>query len=793
MQSKNAIGNLINRYKAVLKKCNLINVFGTLAVVSLLTLGAGSAFAGSSTSTTGETVNASGDTVSEIGAGTLNSYYGGFAQSEGAHALSGASAGDGGTAIADKNILIFQGGSARDITGGHASSWGGNDSTHSSIGGNASSVTANNNTLTMEDGTVTDSVIGGAAYSVAGFGYTTPNGATNTARADFNTVTIKNGIVQRDIHGGYASSDGTNSESFASASYNSVILEKDAEAGNFVIGGRINSVKNLGGEAHNNTVRIYGTVNNSVYGAYTDTPGIDLMGSNNTVYIYNGAKVNGDVFASTISSGENNSVRLNGTITFGANSSIGGYSGIDAKNFKDNTLTLDRYTTTTRLGDVKSFETYNFILPASTVANSTVLSVTNLNLTDGGSQSAKVGSVSIDSGHSLQVGDSVILIDANTIDGSLANDGGTVKSTTGTFVEQEWKVAQDTTNNDITAELLTEKKASSAAGGVANPYSAASAAVLSAATRTAVSVGIPAAQSAAGGSTEGQGTGMSGGSVGKSYGIAPFAVVHGGFNTYHTDSHVDVNSISFMGGIAFNKYFSQGELLLGAFFETGSASYNSYDNSGLTEIHGTGYMDYYGGGLLARYEFYGKGGKPYVEASARMGSLNTSYESDDIIDATTGYGVNYDISANYYGLHVGAGYIWQLAPQWKLDLSAKYFWTHQEGSSAHIGGNKFEFDAMNSHILRAGATLSYDVVEKESYTLSPYVGLAYEYELDGEAGATVDGISVSDTVSSQGGTGVLNLGVNFKHVNGFSVNLGAEGSLGMRDGIMGKLEMKYEF
>ena len=38
--TKGAIGNLINRYKAVLKKCHLINVFGSLAVVSLLVGGA---------------------------------------------------------------------------------------------------------------------------------------------------------------------------------------------------------------------------------------------------------------------------------------------------------------------------------------------------------------------------------------------------------------------------------------------------------------------------------------------------------------------------------------------------------------------------------------------------------------------------------------------------------------------------------------------------------------------------------------------------------------------------------
>jgi len=39
MLTKGAIGNLLNRYKAVLKKCNLINTFGSLAVASMLVLG----------------------------------------------------------------------------------------------------------------------------------------------------------------------------------------------------------------------------------------------------------------------------------------------------------------------------------------------------------------------------------------------------------------------------------------------------------------------------------------------------------------------------------------------------------------------------------------------------------------------------------------------------------------------------------------------------------------------------------------------------------------------------------
>lgn len=39
MLTKGAIGNLVNRYRAVLKKCRIMNVFGSLAAVGMLVMG----------------------------------------------------------------------------------------------------------------------------------------------------------------------------------------------------------------------------------------------------------------------------------------------------------------------------------------------------------------------------------------------------------------------------------------------------------------------------------------------------------------------------------------------------------------------------------------------------------------------------------------------------------------------------------------------------------------------------------------------------------------------------------
>lgn len=65
--TKGAIGNLINRYKAVLKKCHLMNTFGSLAVAGMLVMG-GAGVAGAAITTGQDFKNAvtnakSGDTI----------------------------------------------------------------------------------------------------------------------------------------------------------------------------------------------------------------------------------------------------------------------------------------------------------------------------------------------------------------------------------------------------------------------------------------------------------------------------------------------------------------------------------------------------------------------------------------------------------------------------------------------------------------------------------------------------------------------------------------------------------
>ena len=75
MLTKGAIGNLINRYKAVLTKCNLINVFGSLAVASMLVAGsAGVAEAEDYTHTNGETYKIAESPVQDLDENSLDGW-----------------------------------------------------------------------------------------------------------------------------------------------------------------------------------------------------------------------------------------------------------------------------------------------------------------------------------------------------------------------------------------------------------------------------------------------------------------------------------------------------------------------------------------------------------------------------------------------------------------------------------------------------------------------------------------------------------------------------------------------
>jgi outer membrane autotransporter protein len=219
-------------------------------------------------------------------------------------------------------------------------------------------------------------------------------------------------------------------------------------------------------------------------------------------------------------------------------------------------------------------------------------------------------------------------------------------------------------------------------------------------------------------------------------GFGVFGAISGGWSRYDTGSHTDMSSISLMAGLSKRVNVQPGSLVLAAFFEYGNGSYDTY-----TAFHGDGDLYHLGGGILGRMDFAGdKSGHFYAEGSARLGSVHNDYDHSGLYDAL-GREATYDASSTYYGIHLGLGYIWNLSDKAALDLYGKYFWTHQQGDSVSLStGDPIDFDAINSHRLRVGGRYSYAVSE----TVSPYIGLAYEQEFDGDASATTNGFAIGE-------------------------------------------------
>lgn len=256
-----------------------------------------------------------------------------------------------------------------------------------------------------------------------------------------------------------------------------------------------------------------------------------------------------------------------------------------------------------------------------------------------------------------------------------------------------------------------------------------------------------------------------------------FAAMSGGSSRYNSGSHVDVDGFSLMTGLGKRLAAAGGNVLLGAFFEAGWGSYDSYNS----------FSNYYGGGLLGRYLF---ANGFYAEASGRLGRVSTDFFTRDLYNALNNQYAGYDSGVTYYGAHAGLGYLWEVTEKTTIDFSSKYFWTRQGGDSLTVAGDPLSFSAVNSQRWRSDARVSYAATP----CFSPYAGAAHEYEFSGKARAAVYGYEITSP-SLGGHTGVGELGFVYRPAagHGFSADLGVQGYVGKREGVSGSLKLQYEF
>ena len=249
----------------------------------------------------------------------------------------------------------------------------------------------------------------------------------------------------------------------------------------------------------------------------------------------------------------------------------------------------------------------------------------------------------------------------------------------------------------------------------------------------------------------------------------------------HSGSYVDTHGYTLNVGFARKQTTKDGILTFGPFVEYGRASYDSYlEDAAAT--HGDGKVSYVGAGLLARQDW--KSGF-YLEGSVRGGRLKSDYAGIVAKKATS-----YDISNSYYAIHLGMGEERKLRAGDSLETYLKYFYSHQSGASAKLStGEDYNFDAVNSHRLRLGARYAHDMGENGRF----YAGLAWDYEFEGEARATYQGMT-TPSPSLKGASAMLELGYRFAPKDSrVSYDLNVSGWQGKREGFTASVGMNWTF
>ena len=612
-------------------------------------------------------------------------------------------------------------------------------------------------------------------------------GYSLSGNASNNSVVINGGSVGLIVFSGISDSCSGN------VSNNSVVIN-GGNVGISVYGGMINSGS---GSSNNNSVLISGgSVGGNVYGGHSDSGNT----THNSVLV-SGGSVGGNVYGGSSDFGDatHNSVTLLGKPLFntsGTNNTIiyGGYSYTPSTTGDLRTgNTLNVFTSGIKADNIANFQHHNFLLQAD---SNVKLDLLNTSGTDLGGNLAPAGTFAMPyaaSGAVLPINRSITLLQSA---GTLTNvpalkDGQALQ---GASLLYNYSLAQS--GNSIVATVNSVE--ANPQGKALSEGQAAGLAALSMGGDLVAGAGIGNAMAATnmGGNANNEGNmAPAAGSdqAGQNYGLVPFMAVSASSMRYNTGSHVDVSGAAFMLGLAKKWEGQSANLLLGAFAETSIANtktHNSFKN--MDNVDGTGDNNSVGGGILARMDFTQTALKGlYTEASLRMGQLNTHYNSDDVQDFM-GNNASYDTNSLYYGAHAGLGYILSLSQKASLDLYGKYFWAHQQGETVTILGDKFKFDDANSHRTRVGGRFSYALYDE----LAPYAGAAWEYEFDGKARATTYGFDVP-APSLKGSTGVGELGISFTpnvlSQNAFAVDLGVQGYTGMRQGISGSVQLKFEF
>lgn len=541
--------------------------------------------------------------------------------------------------------------------------------------------------------------------------------------------------------------------------------------------------------ASKNQLSIHGdsTISGSLYGGYMDFH-VQSGIATNTDPTRNLTSINLELSRATAI---NNIITLDGNINMNNNDAViyGGYLAYNTAGnyrpeyydtFSGNTLNFSSLKPI-HVGTVANFQTYNFTLNpylANTGqslinAQDVILGSHITNMSNGESIQSDVNIMAIHSGKALTKGSEFILMKADQliaqeqehVTKNVAQQGISL------FYDVETKI--DPSKNQVTATIIGNRNPPA----VVNPQ------------LTAVVEGNLSGLMLLTRGADGIAYGLLGAlnEQDQQHGLVPFIQMSGHKARYDTgyNSHLDAEGALLTAGLS----YKTNRLTLGALAEHGWGNYDTYNPfRDMPTIEGYGKNRYYGLGLYMNYDV---NDHLYLDASARGGRIHTEFKTDDLRNITTGQISEYDIDGNYLSAHLGAGYHFTINPKNQFDVSLKYLWSHINNHDLKIAGDPIHFKALDSHRLRLNGENSY-ILNKD---LSLLTGVGFEYEFDGTAHATTYEDYEIHAPSVKGATGIASLGFRYQPstLKNLTVDLKANGFIGMRDGGGALLHIKYAF
>lgn len=273
------------------------------------------------------------------------------------------------------------------------------------------------------------------------------------------------------------------------------------------------------------------------------------------------------------------------------------------------------------------------------------------------------------------------------------------------------------------------------------------------------------------------------------WGLRTFASIDGVQSNYSTDGHIDVHGFTAAAGLANSVMLNGNPLLLNLFVETGKGDYTEEMSYLNIDRRFSGDVKYYGAGISARIK---NTAGWYAEGSLRAGKTETEV-SRGLIDGN-GIAHGYDLSSNYFGVHVGAGRIIDVGENMKADLFMKYFYTYLPSDSTDIFAdgvnNQFDFDSVGSSRIRVGGRLYFPLQN----SFWAYTGLAYQYDFTPDVHVEANGEKIADATSMRGSMGIGSLGLRYKSEDSpWVVDLKIRGYVGQREGVSGKAQVEYRY